>query len=389
MNESVNERIVWWRRGLRAIFDLLKGTALAWQQDNATRLAAALAYYAIFSMTPLLIIIIAIIGLVFGERAAQAEISQQLENLVGSQAALMIETMLTNFGNTASGILTSIVGLVTLLYGASGLFHHVQGTLNTIWHAPVRSGNGVVYFVKQRFLHLAMVFGVGALLLLALFTELVITAITEYLNLENLPQARNFLVSLGMLTVLFSIIFKLLPQVKIAWRDVLIGAAVTSLLFNVGRILIGTYMRLSNIGSIFGAAGSLVVLLVWIYYSAQIFLLGAEFTHVFALKFGSLRKVVLHAEEDAVPLVEVPRVEDVSAPVPLLAEDEAVVLPHAMMPDAAVPDADVPTLPTAEAKSRDWPKKALTITTVVGTIVASVLGASWLHRKRKNRQEGT
>ena len=380
MTDVLNERVVWWRRGLRAVFDLLKGTALAWQQDNATRLAAALAYYAIFSMTPLLIIIIAIIGLVFGERAAQAQIAQQLEELVGAEAALMIETMLANFGNPASGILTSLVGLVTLLYGASGLFHHVQGTLNTIWHAPVRSGNGVVYFVKQRFLHLAMVFGVGALLLLALFAELVITAITEYLNLESLPQARNFLVSLGMLTVLFSIIFKLLPQVKIAWLDVLIGAAVTSLLFNVGRILIGTYMRVGNIGSIFGAAGSLVVLLVWIYYSAQIFLLGAEFTHVYAQKLGSLRKpAALPVEENTAPLVELPRVEAMGAPVPLFAEGEAAIMP----------EADVPVLPSAGTKKRDWPKKALAVTTVVGTVVASILGASRLRRKRKDQQEGT
>jgi membrane protein len=286
--------------------------------------------------------------------------------------------MLANFGNPASGILTSIVGLVTLLYGASGLFHHVQGTLNTIWHAPIRSGNGVVHFVKQRFLHLAMVFGVGALLLLALFAELVITAITEYLSLENLPQARNFLVSLGMLTVLFSIIFKLLPQVKIAWRDVFIGAVVTSLLFNVGRILISAYMRLSNIGSIFGAAGSLVVLLVWIYYSAQIFLLGAEFTHVYAQRFGSLvkPKVQPPEEETAVP-VAFPRVEDIAVPPSLLVEDEA----------PALPDADALTLST-EAKRRAWPRKALAITTVVGTVAASILGASWLHRKRKENSGG-
>ena len=389
MNESVTERTassrtVWWRRSLRAIFDLLRGTAQAWTDDNATRLAAALAYYAIFSMTPLLIIIIAIIGLVLGERTAQAEIAHQLGDLVGSQAAQMIETMLANFGNPASGILTSVVGLVTLLYGASGLFHHVQGTLNTIWHAPTRSGNGVVYFVKQRFLQLAMVFGVGALLLLALFAELVITAITEYFDLESLPQARNFLVSLGMLTVLFSIIFKLLPQVKIAWRDVLIGAVVTSLLFNVGRIVISAYMRLSNIGSIFGAAGSLVVLLVWIYYSAQIFLLGAEFTHVYALKLGSLRKrAALPAEEDTMPLPELPRVEAIGAPVPLFAEDEVVV------PDAILPDADAPMSPSSETKKRNWPKKALAITSVVGTVAASILGASWLHRKRKDQQDGT
>lgn len=380
MNEAANERtaserVVWWRRGFWAVFELLKETALAWQRDKASRLAAALSYYAIFSLTPLLIIIIAILGLVFGERAAQAEIAHQIEGVVGLEAAVMIETMLANFGNPASGILTSFVGLITLLYGATGLFNHVQGTLDTIWRAPPRSGNGVAHFFKQRALHIAMVFGVGALLLLSLFAELIITAVTEYLKLETLPQMRNFLVSLAMLTVLFTVIYKILPQVKIAWRDVLIGAAVTSLLFNVGRILINAYMRWSNIGSIFGAAGSLAVLLVWIYYSAQIFLLGAEFTHVYALKFGSLRQpATLPGAEDVVPPVVAARAEDVAVPPPLLADDE---LP-------ALPDAGAPT-PAAGPKRRAWPKKALAVTTVVGTVAASVFGVSWLHRKRKEK----
>ena len=184
MNESANNRIVWWRRSLSAIFDLLKGTAQAWTNDRASRLAAALSYYAIFSITPLLIIIIAILGLVFGERAAQAEIAHQLEGLVGPEAALMIENMLANFGSPASGILTSLVGLVTLLYGASGLFHHVQGTLNTIWHAPIKSGNGVMDFVRQRVLHIAMIFGVGALLMLSCLSEIVISAVISYLDGE-------------------------------------------------------------------------------------------------------------------------------------------------------------------------------------------------------------
>ncbi|HOU16141.1 MAG TPA: YihY/virulence factor BrkB family protein [Anaerolineae bacterium] len=371
MSESLNECGGWWRRGLRRVFDLLKETILAWRRDKASRLAAALAYYAIFSITPLLVIIIAITGLVFGERAAQAEIAHQLEDLVGLEAALMIENMLANFGNTASGILTSLVGLVTLLYGASGLFNHVQGTLDTIWHAPPRLGNGVVHFVRQRVLHIAMVFGVGALLMLTLFAELVITAITEYLNLESLPWARNFLVSLVMLTVMFAIIFKILPQVKIAWRDVLIGAAVTSLLFNVGRLLIGAYMRWSNIGSIFGAAGSLAVLLVWVYYSAQIFLLGAEFTHIYALKFGSLRKPpALPLEEKIVSLPEVPPAKNDSAPLPIHSAGEVE-----------------PASPSAETKRRIQPKKVLAITTVAGTVVASALGASLWYRKRKEKTE--
>lgn len=376
MNETANERttdsrIVWWRRILRAIFDLLKETGLAWQRDKASRLAAALAYYAIFSLTPLLVIIVAITGLVFGERAARAEIAYQLEGLVGLEAALMIENMLANFGNPASGILTSLVGLVTLLYGASGLFNHVQGTLDTIWHAPPRSGNGVVHFFRQRALHIAMVFGAGALLMLSLFTELVITTVIGYLNLQNFPQARNFLASMGILTVIVSIIFKILPQVKIAWRDVLVGAAVTSLLFNVGRVLIGAYMRWSNVGSIFGAAGSLAVLLVWIYYSAQIFLLGAEFTHVYAQKFGSLRPQRARS------------FEAVGAPPPevLLAKNDSAPLPVSTAADVES------ALSSAETKRRPWPKKALAVTTVVGTVVASALGASLWYRKRKEKIE--
>lgn len=371
MGKSVNERRGWWRRGLRAVFDLFKGTAQAWGRDKASRLAAALAYYAIFSITPLLVIIISITGLVFGERAAEAEIAHQLEDLVGLEAALMIENMLANFGNPASGILTSLVGLVTLLYGASGLFNHVQGTLDTIWHAPPRTGNGVVHFVRQRVLHIAMVFGVGALLMISLFAELVITTVIGYLNLESFPQMRNFLVALAMLTVMFAIIFKILPQVKIAWRDVLVGAAVTSLLFNVGRLLIGAYMRWSNIGSIFGAAGSLAVLLVWVYYSAQIFLLGAEFTHVYAQKFGSLRPQQARS------------VEAVVAPPPevLLAKNDSAPLPVSTVADVESATSSV------ETKRRTWPKKALAVITVVGTVVASALGASLWYRKRKEKLE--
>jgi membrane protein len=362
MDDSLDERIAWWRRGLRAALDLLKETGITWWRDRALRLAAALAYYAIFSIAPLLVIIIAITGLVFGERAARAEIANQLEDLVGSQAAVMIETMLTNFGNPASGILTSLIGLGTMLYGATGLFNHVQGALNTIWHAPPKSGNGLVHFFKRRFLHLAMVFSVGAVLLLSLFAEILVTAITEYLNLESLPQTRNFLISLATLTVLFAVIYKILPQVKIAWRDVLVGAAVTSLLFSVGRLLIGAYMGWSHIGSAFGAAGSLVVLLVWVYYSAEIFLLGAEFTHVYARKFGSLAKSTVDAEGGGALLVVPPVVEL-----------------------GTLPDVVAPTPSVAAPKSRDWTKKAIAITTVAGTIAASILGANWLHQKRKNR----
>ncbi|TFG66835.1 MAG: YihY/virulence factor BrkB family protein, partial [Anaerolineales bacterium] len=222
----------------KKIIGLLKDTLYAWQQDKGSRLAAAFAYYTVFSITPLLIIIISITGLVFGERAARDEIAYQLEGLIGSEAAAMIQMMLANFENPASGIFTTIVGLGTMVYGATGLFYHVQGALNTIWHAET-AVNGFMYHVKQRFIHLAIIFGVGAFLLLSIFTEFVFTAITEYLNLENSPQIHNFILYLVMVAVLFAVLYKILPEVKTAWRDVVLGAAVTSVLFNVGRSLIG------------------------------------------------------------------------------------------------------------------------------------------------------
>jgi len=263
-----------------------------------------------------------------------------------------------------------------MLYGATGLFNCVQGVLNAIWHAPPRQGSGFRHFFHRRFLHLVTLLGVGAVLLLSLLAEIIITAITQYFHLQNLPQMRNFIVSLGTLTVLFAIIYKILPEVKIAWRDVIIGAAVTSLLFSVGRYLIGAYMRWSDIGSVFGAAGALVILLVWIYYSAQIFLLGAEFTHIYAQKFGSLTKASPSPAEATVSPSEAPPVETAVSSRPLPLEPETSALP------------DTPALTASpRMQRRAFPKKALAITTLVGTVVASALGANWWYRKRKGKSD--
>jgi len=272
------------------IFELIKETLTAWQADKASRLAAALAYYAIFSIAPLLMIIIAIIALVFGERAAKNEIAGQLQVLVGPDAAGMIQTMIASMHNRASGIWATIIGTLTIVLGASGLFGQVQSALDTIWHAlPPKKGN-VLHLVKERLIHFAMVLGMGALLLLSLFTGIAATAITNYFNVGSLLQTVNIVTSFVLIMLLFAIIYKALPSVKIAWWDVWIGSAVTSVLFTLGKLFIDMYMANSSIGSAYGAAGSLVVLLVWVYYSAQIFLLGAEFTHVYAKKFGSMKK---------------------------------------------------------------------------------------------------
>ncbi len=357
-----------WRRLRRLpknIFELIKDTVIAWQRDKASRLAAALAYYAIFSIAPLLIVLIGITGLVFGERAARDEIAYQIEGFVGPELAAVIQMMIANLNSAPSGIAASLIGLGTILIGASGLFNHVQGALNTIWHAPPRSGRPVLKYLEQRLLHFAMVFGVGALLLLGLFADVVLAALIKTFGLSGGAQLRSSLFSLAMVLLLFAVIYKVLPDVKIAWKDVIVGAVVTALLFTVGKVGIGLYMGRSGVGSAYGAAGSLVALLVWIYYSAQIFLLGAEFTHVYAQKFGSLAQP------------EPPEVPD-----PLL---EAVISEPATITEIETASPTPPTA-TAEPKPGRKPraKSIITVTAAVaGTVAASVLGLVWLSRPRQ------
>ena len=287
------------QRIAKNIFALIKQTLTAWQTDKASRLAAALAYYAIFSLAPLLMIVIAIIALVFGERAARNEIAGQLQALVGPDAAGMIQTMIANLNNRTSGILATIIGTLTIVLGASGLFGQLQSALDTIWHVPPPEKGNFVKVLKEWLMHFAMVLGVGALLLLSLLSGIAATAITNYFNVGNILHIVNISTSLFLTTLLFAIIYKALPTVKIAWWDVWIGATVTAILFTLGKLLIDVYMANSSIGSAYGAAGSLVVLLVWVYYSAQIFLLGAEFTHAYTQIFGSMRETnILNSQTD-------------------------------------------------------------------------------------------
>ena len=270
--------------------NLLKESFLAWQEDKASRLAAALAYYTVFAMAPLLIIAVAVVSLVLSEQAAQNEIATLLEDTVGQQAAALIEGAITNASQPAASILASLIGFGTLLFAASGLFGQLQDALNTAWQAESQLEGGLVYFIKSRLLMFVMVFLIGGLLLLSLVASIIVSAVTEYLQLGSYLQNINLLVSFGLVTLLFALIYQILPETDISWGDVWIGATVTSILFTLGKYLIGLYLGSSNVGSAYGAAGSLLVILVWIYYSAQIFLFGAEFTHVYAQKFGSLAK---------------------------------------------------------------------------------------------------
>ena len=271
--------------------DLIKETFSEWSKDKASRLAAALSYYTIFSVAPLLIIAIAVAGLVFGREAATHQIEGQARGLLGEQGAQAIQTILENTGKTGAGVMATIIGVNTLLIGASGAFAQLQESLNTIWEVKPRAGRGVKGMVRDRFLSFSMVLVIGFLLLVSLVLSAVLAGVGKYIS-DLLPlsslmmQGVNFGISFGVTTFLFALIFKVLPDAYIRWRDVWVGAAVTALLFSLGRFLIGLYLGRSSISSAYGAAGSLVVLLVWVYYSAQILFLGAEFTQVYATRFG-------------------------------------------------------------------------------------------------------
>jgi membrane protein len=277
---------------LRSVGELLKETFQEWNQDKASRLAAALAYYTIFSIAPLLMIAIAVAGAVFGEEAARGEIVTQIQDLVGEAGATVVQTALANVNQTKTGIVGTSIGLATLLLGATGLFGEMQDALNTIWEVAPKSGQGIWVLIRRRLLSFSMVLGIGVLLLLSLFLSTALAAFSSFMNswipgLATGLSILNFVVSFSLMTLLFAMIYVILPDVKIAWKDVLVGAATTAFLFTIGRTLLSMYLGSAAVSSTFGAASSLAVLLVWIYYSAQVFFLGAEFTQVYARKYGS------------------------------------------------------------------------------------------------------
>jgi membrane protein len=276
----------------RALLSILKETYGDWSEDKASRLAAALAYYTAFSIAPLLLISIAVAGLVFGREAAQGQVFAQLDGLLGSDGASAIQTGIANSDKAGAGTLSAIIGIATLIWSASSLFGQLQEALNTIWEVQPDPKAGIVATVKRRFLSMTMVLGIAFVLLVSLVLSAGLSAIGSLLG-NALPggtilwQVVNFVVSFGIITALFAAIYKVLPDVTVAWSDVWIGAAVTALLFTVGKLLIGLYLGHASIGSTFGAAGSLLVFLVWVYYSAQILFFGAEFTQVYARRYGS------------------------------------------------------------------------------------------------------
>jgi membrane protein len=277
---------------LRAVLALLKETFSKWYGDNAPRLGAALAYYTVFSLSPLLVIVIAFAGLVFGREAAQGEIVAQLQGLIGEESAKAIQAMIESAHKPTSGMIATVIGVLTLLIGATGVFAELHDALNTIWEVKPKSGLGLMGLIRDRFLSFAMVLGIGFLLLVSLAISAGLAALGKLMD-GMLPAAIhfgeivNFIISFGVIMLLFAMIYRILPDIEIAWSDVWIGAAFTSLLFTIGKLLIGFYLGRSSVASAYGAASSLAIILIWVYYSAQIFLFGAEFTQVYAKQYGS------------------------------------------------------------------------------------------------------
>jgi membrane protein len=292
------------------LWDLLRKTLTEWQEDKAPRLAAALAYYTAFSLAPILVIAIAVVGLVFDRQAAREQVVRQINSLAGPQGAELIDTMLNAAQDMGENMLATVFGVLALIFGASGVFGQLQDALNTMWEVAPKPQKGILGFIKKRFFSFTMVVGVGFLLLVSLAISAALSALSEWSvglvpELEVVMQVINFVVSFLVITLLFALVFKYVPDAEIAWRDVWLGAGVTALLFTIGKLLIGLYLGNTDVTEGFGAAGALVVILLWVYYSAQISFFGAEFTQVYANAYGS--RVV--PDEDAVSLSEQARLK--------------------------------------------------------------------------------
>jgi membrane protein len=306
---------------MKTFFRLLRTTFTEWNQDKAPRLGAALAYYTIFALAPLLLIAIAIAGLVYGEEAAQGQVARKVQDTMGRPVAEAVQDLIRNTSRSGAGPIATVIGLATLLFGAAGLFWQLQDALDTVWKVTPKPGRGILGIIRDRFISFVMVLGIGLLLLASLVVTTALVSLSRWLTLPELPsgislwQTVHSLVSVLFLTLFFAMIYKVLPDAKIAWADVWLGSALTAVLFTIGRQLIGWYLGYAGLASAFEAAGSVVLLLFWVYYSSQIFLFGAEFTRVFANFRGSplvpADNAVLLSREDRVRQ-GIPRPEDIA-----------------------------------------------------------------------------
>lgn len=282
-------------RRAKLVWTLVAESVAEFMDDNATRHGAALAYYTLFSIAPVLVLAISIAGLLYGESTARAEVSARLRELLGPDGATAVEGLLNRAFPSDTGLLSTVIALATLLIGASTVFVQLRASLNYLWDAPVPKGSGVLTLLRRQAIGALMVLGIGALLLLSLTLGTVVSlagdTVGAWLSLSSRALTVGYQAfSFVLVTVLFAALFKVLPAVRIAWSDVWVGAIVTTVLFGIGRSAIAAYVEYAGVTSAYGAAGSLVAFMVWVFWSAQILLLGAEFTQVYSRRFGSRRR---------------------------------------------------------------------------------------------------
>jgi membrane protein len=287
-----------YRKGIVALF---KNTASEWIQDKCPQLGAALAYFTVFSLAPLVLVLLAVFGLIFGSTdQARQKLTEQLQYLIDPSGIKVIQDIAANAAKPQSGIVAAVIGVVLALFGASGVFGQLQDALNTIWGVKPKPGGGIMGFIRTRFLSFAMVGGVCFLLLVSLTVETILRGFSDYLK-NVMPEGHILalilflLFDLAVIVLLFAMIFRYLPDAKIAWRDVWVGATLTAVLFGLGKFVLGLYLGSGAAGSAYGAASSLITLLLWIYYAAQILLFGAEFTQVYANTYGTHVEPMQHA----------------------------------------------------------------------------------------------
>lgn len=279
-------------RPIRVFWEVVRDTVFAWIKHNASSLGAALSFYTLFSIAPILVIAMAVAGSLFGAHVAEAHVLDQMQALLGEAGAAAVQSLLASAHQSGLKGVAAVLGVVTLLVGATSVFGELQNTLDTIWKSPQKDGVAWWRILRSRILSVGLILGVGFLLMVSLLFSAALAALGAWFGAfmvqwSVILPAVDLLLSLGLTTVLFALIYKYVPREQIAWGDVWIGGLVTACLFSVGKLLIGQYLGRSSLSSAYGAAGSIMVLLLWIYYSAQIFLLGAEFTHVFAYRLGS------------------------------------------------------------------------------------------------------
>ena len=293
---------------LKSVWAHLKETINGFHQDRVLRLAAATAYYSVFSIGPLLVLIVGLAGVAFGEENVRKEVTVQAQSILGQKSANVISSMMT-VQRSGDSLIATIIGGVALLLGATGVFGQLQDSLNTIWGVTTKPGASLGAFIRDRFFSMAMVLGIGFLLLVSLVLSAALSAAGKYFSglapgLTVFWSVVDIAFSLLVITALFAMIFKVLPDVKIAWRDVWVGAGLTALLFTIGKFLLGLYLGKNSTVSAYGAAGSLVLILLWVYYSAQIMFFGAEFTRVYANRFGMKMEPKAHARWVVAPTKE-------------------------------------------------------------------------------------